>query len=94
MMINISELIFCIITNTSLKAVFTLTVKRLVLKNSDQYKNSVTVSFIFRTGLVERSQEMIDELVKLGVGQKPIIWVGHSKGGLYIKQIIINGKSQ
>ncbi|VEN37847.1 unnamed protein product [Callosobruchus maculatus] len=43
-----------------------------------------------RTDMVTRSQEMIDELVKLGVGNKPIIWVGHSKGGLYIKQILVN----
>jgi hypothetical protein len=41
--------------------------------------------------MVERSDEMIDELTKLGVGKQPIIWVGHSKGGLFIKQIIMNG---
>lgn len=41
--------------------------------------------------MVERSNEMLEELQKLGVGEKPIIWVGHSKGGLFIKQIIING---
>lgn len=41
--------------------------------------------------MVVRSQEMIEELLKLGVGKKPIIWVGHSKGGLFIKQIIVNG---
>ncbi|XP_045480178.1 protein SERAC1 isoform X2 [Harmonia axyridis] len=43
-----------------------------------------------RTGMVERSDEMIEELLRVGVGKKPIIWVGHSKGGLYIKQIILN----
>ncbi|KAJ8971752.1 hypothetical protein NQ314_000569 [Rhamnusium bicolor] len=43
-----------------------------------------------RTDMVVRSQEMIEELVKLGVGKKPIVWVGHSKGGLFIKQIIVN----
>ncbi|KAJ8921970.1 hypothetical protein NQ315_008607, partial [Exocentrus adspersus] len=43
-----------------------------------------------RTDMVVRSQEMIEELLKLGVGRKPIIWVGHSKGGLFIKQIIVN----
>jgi hypothetical protein len=43
-----------------------------------------------RTDMVERSDEMIDELTKLGVGKQPIIWVGHSKGGLFIKQIIMN----
>ncbi|KAL3278664.1 hypothetical protein HHI36_016200 [Cryptolaemus montrouzieri] len=43
-----------------------------------------------RTGMTQRSQEMIEELLKVGVGRQPIIWVGHSKGGLYIKQIIMN----
>ncbi|CAG9853714.1 unnamed protein product [Phyllotreta striolata] len=43
-----------------------------------------------RTNLVDRSNEMINELMKLNVGGRPIIWVGHSKGGLYIKQILIN----
>ncbi|XP_063911672.1 protein SERAC1-like isoform X2 [Zophobas morio] len=43
-----------------------------------------------RTDMVERSDEMIDSLRQLGVGNQPIIWVGHSKGGLFIKQIIMN----
>lgn len=35
--------------------------------------------------------KMIDVLVKYNIGEnRPIIWVGHSKGGLYIKQIIVN----
>lgn len=42
--------------------------------------------------MVERSIEMIEELKKLGVGERPIIWVGHSKGGLFIKQILVSGK--
>ncbi|XP_056642679.1 protein SERAC1 [Diorhabda sublineata] len=43
-----------------------------------------------RTNLIARSNEMIEELIKIGVGRKPIMWVGHSKGGLYIKQMLIN----
>ncbi|XP_060523949.1 protein SERAC1 isoform X2 [Cylas formicarius] len=43
-----------------------------------------------RTNLVERSKEMIEELLKHGVGNRPIIWVGHSKGGLFIKQMLLN----
>jgi hypothetical protein len=42
--------------------------------------------------MLERSREMMDHLKKLGVGKKPIIWVGHSKGGLFVKQMIVDGK--
>ena len=40
----------------------------------------------------ERSREMMDHLNKLGVGKNPIVWVGHSKGGLFVKQMIVDGK--
>ncbi|XP_017777779.1 PREDICTED: uncharacterized protein LOC108563574 [Nicrophorus vespilloides] len=41
-----------------------------------------------RTNMTERSKEMIEHLLNLGVGQNPIVWVGHSKGGLFVKQLI------
>ncbi|XP_063390824.1 uncharacterized protein LOC134676381 [Cydia fagiglandana] len=40
-----------------------------------------------RLHLHERAEQMIAQLLALGVGQRPIVWVGHSKGGLFIKQI-------
>ncbi|XP_063632456.1 uncharacterized protein LOC134803585 [Cydia splendana] len=40
-----------------------------------------------RLQLHERAEQMISQLLALGVGQRPIVWVGHSKGGLFIKQI-------
>ncbi|XP_072941288.1 uncharacterized protein [Epargyreus clarus] len=40
-----------------------------------------------RLRLHERAEQMIAQLLDLGVGKRPIIWVGHSKGGLFIKQI-------
>ncbi|XP_075989424.1 uncharacterized protein LOC142985254 isoform X2 [Anticarsia gemmatalis] len=40
-----------------------------------------------RLRLHERADQMMEQLLKLGVGDRPIIWVGHSKGGLFIKQI-------
>ncbi|XP_014287921.3 protein SERAC1 isoform X3 [Halyomorpha halys] len=43
-----------------------------------------------RSGMSERSWEMIDSLVDLGVGKHSIFWVGHSKGGLYVKQVLVN----
>lgn len=46
-----------------------------------------------RTSLTERSREMTDMLIKNNVGVgNPIIWVGHSKGGIFIKQILVDGK--
>lgn len=46
-----------------------------------------------RTSLTERAREMTDMLIEKGVGvNHPIIWVGHSKGGLFIKQIIVDGE--
>ncbi|PSN57823.1 hypothetical protein C0J52_04395 [Blattella germanica] len=43
-----------------------------------------------RTCMVQRGREMMDHLKKLGVGKNPIIWVGHSKGGLFVKQMIVD----
>ncbi|XP_069679722.1 protein SERAC1 isoform X2 [Periplaneta americana] len=43
-----------------------------------------------RTCMLERSREMMDHLRKVGVGKNPIIWVGHSKGGLFVKQMIVD----
>ncbi|XP_048003327.1 uncharacterized protein LOC125239727 isoform X2 [Leguminivora glycinivorella] len=40
-----------------------------------------------RLHLHERAEQMISQLLTLGVGRRPIVWVGHSKGGLFIKQI-------
>lgn len=44
-----------------------------------------------RSSLAIRAMKMIRILVDHNIGvDRPIIWVGHSKGGLYIKQIIVN----
>ncbi|XP_039762111.1 uncharacterized protein LOC120635225 isoform X2 [Pararge aegeria] len=40
-----------------------------------------------RLRLHERAEQMTSQLLELGVGERPIIWVGHSKGGLFIKKI-------
>lgn len=42
---------------------------------------------IKRLRLHERAEQMTTQLLELGVGRRPIVWVGHSKGGLFIKQI-------
>ncbi|XP_004530177.1 uncharacterized protein LOC101455809 isoform X1 [Ceratitis capitata] len=44
-----------------------------------------------RSNLIERAREMTELLVKHRVGcGRPIVWVGHSKGGLFIKQIMVD----
>lgn len=44
-----------------------------------------------RSNLIQRAREMTELLIKQRVGYgHPIIWVGHSKGGLFIKQIIVD----
>ncbi|XP_058055969.1 uncharacterized protein LOC131207371 [Anopheles bellator] len=44
-----------------------------------------------RSSLVDRAREMSDLLIAKGVGRgHPIVWVGHSKGGIFIKQIIVD----
>jgi protein SERAC1 len=44
-----------------------------------------------RTSLADRAREMTEMLMEKKVGQgHPIIWVGHSKGGIFIKQILVD----
>lgn len=48
--------------------------------------------FLYRSGMRERAWEMMQHLHELGVGEQPIVWVGHSKGGLFVKQMLVHGK--
>lgn len=44
-----------------------------------------------RSGLATRAREMAEMLIEKNVGANhPIIWVGHSKGGIFIKQIVVD----
>lgn len=45
-----------------------------------------------KSNLEERSNELFGNLVSAGVGQRPVIWVAHSMGGLLIKNILNKGK--
>jgi pimeloyl-ACP methyl ester carboxylesterase len=37
----------------------------------------------------QRAKEVLSELKQAGVGQRPIVWVSHSMGGLLVKQILL-----
>ncbi|XP_071949072.1 protein SERAC1-like [Antedon mediterranea] len=43
-----------------------------------------------KRSLAARSQELLKKLEKAGIGQRPVIWVTHSMGGLLVKQMLID----
>ncbi|KAK3732111.1 hypothetical protein RRG08_026496 [Elysia crispata] len=45
-----------------------------------------------RRTLESRGKDFLDKLMKAGVGSRPVIWIGHSMGGLLIKQILDLGE--
>lgn len=42
--------------------------------------------------LAERSDELIEQLLKVNVGKRPIVWVTHSMGGLLVKSLLNKGR--
>ena len=43
----------------------------------------------FKTSLTERSKDLLEKLKKCGIGQRPVIFVGHSMGGLVAKKMLL-----
>jgi pimeloyl-ACP methyl ester carboxylesterase len=44
--------------------------------------------------LKKRSAIYLQKLLKAGVGERPIVWVGHSMGGLLIKSILVQDEAE
>lgn len=42
--------------------------------------------------LEERSDDLLGKLLAIGVGNKPIVWITHSMGGLIVKEMLCNGE--
>lgn len=47
----------------------------------------------FKRNLDERSEDMLERLARAGVGSRPVIFVGHSMGGLIIKKMLLLAQS-
>ncbi|KAJ1526012.1 hypothetical protein ONE63_009187 [Megalurothrips usitatus] len=50
----------------------------------------VWVPKLDRRTMQSRSREMAQRLLEQGVGRRPIVWAAHSKGGLFVKQILVD----
>ncbi|XP_053636800.2 protein SERAC1 isoform X1 [Cherax quadricarinatus] len=44
--------------------------------------------------VIERSRDMAHALAAAGVGERPIIWISHSMGGLLVKNMLVELKSK
>lgn len=43
-----------------------------------------------RKSLAHRSQELLKKLKQAGVGERPVVWVAHSMGGLLVKKMLLD----
>lgn len=43
-----------------------------------------------RESLASRSRELLNKLKAAGVGERPVVWVAHSMGGLLVKKMLLD----
>lgn len=59
---------------------------------NSNYYDRMMLKFHSRSSIASRADEVLTSLKEAGVGRRPIVWVGHSMGGLLIKQLLVSGK--
>ncbi|GAB1609527.1 protein SERAC1-like [Argonauta hians] len=65
---------------------------RILSVEYDTYLSELTATCPYdreKRSLLVRAKTILQKLRKAGVGERPVIWVGHSMGGLLIKQMLL-----
>lgn len=63
-------------------------VRVLALNYQTHLSDWLTEHPIQHKTIEQRASELLQELQEAGVGQRPVVWVSHSMGGLLVKQIL------
>lgn len=50
------------------------------------------MNFYSHRTLEGRTEKLMNQLLAIGIGDRPIIFLAHSMGGLLVKNILVSGK--
>lgn len=70
------------VTINEMKCFIAPNIPVFIIQNSNMLINQWTVC-LYRKSLAYRSQELLKKLKLAGVGERPVIWVAHSMGGIF-----------